>query len=118
MKFAYCWRWVDAQTYHADDPLRGGDAGSFGRDIGVALGAIGVQMLGTTPAIRGLLKPDLGIALLGLSVLIAVAVGIISGLYPAWRSSRLNPESCLAERMRSAHFNRSMRNYSGIYLRL
>lgn len=69
--------------------------GLLGGAVGVALGAIGVQILGTTPAIRGLLKPDLSIALLAMAVLIAVAVGIVSGLYPAWRSSRLNPSQAL-----------------------
>jgi len=70
--------------------------GFFGGVIGVGIGAIGVQVLGATPAIRGLLEPDLGLPLLGLSVVIAVAVGIISGLYPAWRSSRLMPSLALA----------------------
>jgi putative ABC transport system permease protein len=69
--------------------------GLFGGVIGVILGAVGVQALGETPAIRGLLQPDLGIPLLCLSVVIAVAVGIISALYPAWRSSRLNPSLAL-----------------------
>jgi len=59
------------------------------------LGALGVQALGQTPALRGLLQPDLGLPLLGLSVLIAVAVGVLSGLYPAWRSSRLAPSQAL-----------------------
>jgi putative ABC transport system permease protein len=69
--------------------------GLFGGFVGVAIGAIGVQVLSATPAIRGLLQPDLSISLLGLSVVIAVAVGISSGLYPAWRSSRLNPSQAL-----------------------
>src|SRR6476660_862651 len=69
--------------------------GLFGGIVGLAIGAIGVQVLSATPAIRGLLQPDLSIALLGLSVVIAVAVGISSGLYPAWRSSRLNPSVAL-----------------------
>jgi putative ABC transport system permease protein len=69
--------------------------GLFGGAIGVATGAVGVQVLGATPAIRGLLQPDLGLPLLGISVVIAVAVGIISGLYPAWRSSRLMPSLAL-----------------------
>jgi putative ABC transport system permease protein len=33
--------------------------------------------------------------LLTISVAIAVAVGVISGLYPAWRSSRLLPSRAL-----------------------
>ncbi len=69
--------------------------GLVGGLIGVALGAGGVQLLGATPAIRGLLQPDLGLPLLGFSALIAVAVGIVSGLYPAWRSSRLTPSLAL-----------------------
>jgi putative ABC transport system permease protein len=69
--------------------------GLFGGIVGVAIGAIGVKALGATPAIRGLLQPDLGLPLLGFSVLIAVAVGIVSGLYPAWRSSRLMPSLAL-----------------------
>jgi putative ABC transport system permease protein len=69
--------------------------GFFGGVIGVAIGAVGVKVLSEAPAIRGLLQPDLSIPLLGLSVVIAVAVGILSGLYPAWRSSRLTPSLAL-----------------------
>jgi putative ABC transport system permease protein len=69
--------------------------GLLGGAVGVALGVIGVQILATTPAIRGLLKPDLSAALLTMSVVIAVAVGVVSGLYPAWRSSRLPPSRAL-----------------------
>jgi putative ABC transport system permease protein len=69
--------------------------GFFGGIVGVALGAIGVRLLSTAPAIRGLLQPDLSLPLLVLSVLIALAVGVLSGLYPAWRSSRLTPSLAL-----------------------
>jgi putative ABC transport system permease protein len=69
--------------------------GLVGGIIGVALGAIGAQALSATPAIRGLLQPDLSLPLLGLSAVIAVAVGVLSGLYPAWRSSRLTPSLAL-----------------------
>jgi putative ABC transport system permease protein len=69
--------------------------GFFGGIIGVILGVIGVRLLGETQALRGLLQPDLGLPLLGLSVVIALAVGVVSGLYPAWRSSRLAPSAAL-----------------------
>lgn len=69
--------------------------GLAGGIVGVALGVIGVRLLDKAPAIRGLLQPDLGLPLLGLSVVIAVAVGVLSGLYPAWRSSRLTPSLAL-----------------------
>jgi putative ABC transport system permease protein len=69
--------------------------GLLGGVAGVMIGAVGVKVLGTTPAIRGLLEPDLSISLLAISVAIAVGVGVISGLYPAWRSSRLVPSRAL-----------------------
>jgi putative ABC transport system permease protein len=69
--------------------------GLLGGIAGVLIGAVGVKVLGATPAIRGLLEPDLSTSLLATSVAIAVAVGVISGLYPAWRSSRLTPSRAL-----------------------
>jgi putative ABC transport system permease protein len=69
--------------------------GLLGGFVGVLLGAIGVRLLGMTPAIRGLLEPDLSLSLLTISVAIAVAVGVLSGLYPAWRGSRLVPSRAL-----------------------
>ncbi len=69
--------------------------GLLGGVVGALIGALGLQLLGTTPAIRGLLEPDLSFNLLTISVAIAVAVGIVSGLYPAWRSSRLVPSRAL-----------------------
>jgi len=65
--------------------------GFFGGLVGVLIGVIGVKLLQNTEAIRGLLEPDLGPGLLVTSVLMAVIVGVLSGLYPAWRSSRLTP---------------------------
>ena len=65
--------------------------GLLGGVAGVTLGAAGLKVLETTPAIRGLLEPDMSPKLLIISVAIAVVVGVISGLYPAWRSSRLSP---------------------------
>jgi putative ABC transport system permease protein len=69
--------------------------GLLGGVAGVAIGAIGVQILGTTPAIRGLLEPDVSIGLLAISMAMAIAVRVLSGLYPAWRSSRLPPSLAL-----------------------
>jgi putative ABC transport system permease protein len=69
--------------------------GLLGGIFGVLLGAVGVKLLQYTPAIRGLLEPDLGVGLLMVSVAIAVGVGVLSGLYPAWRSSRLSPANAL-----------------------
>ncbi len=69
--------------------------GFFGGIVGVALGVAVVNVMKTTPAIRGLLEPELSVGLMLTSVAIAVVVGVISGLYPAWRSSRLMPSLAL-----------------------
>jgi len=69
--------------------------GFLGGIGGVLIGALGVQILGAAPAIRGLLEPDVSLGLLGTSLALAVAVGVLSGLYPAWRSSRLTPSRAL-----------------------
>ena len=65
--------------------------GLFGGIGGVFIGVAGVKVLETLPAIHGLLEPDLSLRLMVMAVAIAVIVGVISGLYPAWRSSRLTP---------------------------
>lgn len=69
--------------------------GLLGGFTGVALGALGLKVLGATPFVRGLLEPDLSPQLMLISVAIAVGVGVVSGLYPAWRSSRLTPSLAL-----------------------
>lgn len=69
--------------------------GFLGGVLGVAVGALGLKLLETTTAIQGLLEPDLSPRLLLTSVAIAVVVGVVSGLYPGWRSSRLSPSLAL-----------------------
>lgn len=69
--------------------------GFLGGIGGVLLGVVGAKILQQTPTIRGLLEPDLSPGLIGVAIAIATAVGIISGVYPAWRSSRLTPSHAL-----------------------
>ena len=69
--------------------------GLLGGLVGISLGAIGVQILEHTTGIRGLLEPSLSPKLLLTAVAIAVVVGVVSGLYPAWRGSRLTPSLAL-----------------------
>jgi putative ABC transport system permease protein len=65
--------------------------GFLGGVVGALMGAAAVKVLQNTPSIRGLLEPDLSAGLLTMSVALAIFVGVVSGLYPAWRSSRLTP---------------------------
>ena len=69
--------------------------GLLGGIIGVLLGSVGVKLLVTAPTMRGFLEPDLAPRLLATAVGISVVVGVVSGLYPAWRSSRLTPSHAL-----------------------
>jgi len=69
--------------------------GLLGGVVGVLIGTLGVKVIETLPAIHDLLEPDLSARLMVNSVAIAVLVGVISGLYPAWRSSRLTPSLAL-----------------------
>jgi putative ABC transport system permease protein len=69
--------------------------GLLGGIIGVLVGIVGVQLLLTAPVMRGMLEPDLNWRLLTTAVVIAVVVGVLSGIYPAWRSSRLTPSHAL-----------------------
>ena len=71
--------------------------GFFGGIIGVLFGILAVNLMKTAPAIRGLLEPDLSAGLMFTAVAIAMFVGILSGLYPAWRSSQLTPSLALHE---------------------
>jgi putative ABC transport system permease protein len=69
--------------------------GFLGGLVGVLIGVVSVKLLVTTPAIRGLLEPELNAQLLVMAVAIAVVVGVFSGFYPAWRSSRFTPSHAL-----------------------
>jgi putative ABC transport system permease protein len=69
--------------------------GFLGGVGGVLIGVVGVKLLVHTPAIRGLLEPELNPQLLVMAVAIAIVVGAFSGIYPAWRGSRLTPSHAL-----------------------
>ena len=65
--------------------------GILGGLAGEVLGYLALKLLQQTPSVRGMLEPDLSPQLLLSSLAIAVFVGVVSGLYPSWRSSRLSP---------------------------
>ena len=65
--------------------------GLLGGIGGVLIGIVGLKVMERMPAIHGLLEPDLSPFLMLTAIGISVVVGVVSGIYPAWRSSRLNP---------------------------
>ncbi|MDX2080078.1 MAG: ABC transporter permease [Terrimicrobiaceae bacterium] len=69
--------------------------GFLGGLAGVLLGVLGLKILERLPAVRGLLETNISPDLLLLAIGLSTLVGIVSGLYPAWRSSRFNPARAL-----------------------
>lgn len=69
--------------------------GFLGGVAGIVLGVAGAKLLEMSPSVRGLLEPDLSAGLLAVAIVLATLVGIVSGVYPAWRSSRLTPSHAL-----------------------
>jgi putative ABC transport system permease protein len=69
--------------------------GLLGGVVGVAAGTLALVVLQAVPGVRGLLEPSVSPGLVFGALAIAVAVGVLSGVYPAWRSSRLSPTLAL-----------------------
>jgi putative ABC transport system permease protein len=67
----------------------------IGGIAGIAIGFVSVHLLQATPLMRGKIEGDISVALLGLAVVIALGLGALGGLYPAYRGSRLHPSEAL-----------------------
>ena len=66
----------------------GGLAGSL-------TGIAAIRLLEMSPVLRGRIEGDVSPQLFGMAFLIALGLGILGGLYPAWRGSRMAPASAL-----------------------
>jgi putative ABC transport system permease protein len=62
---------------------------------GNVLGLVTVHLLQASPWIRGKLEAQVDLALIGTALLIALALGALGGLYPAWVGSRMSPVTAL-----------------------
>lgn len=67
----------------------------IGGAVGAAVGALAVKALEMTNALRGRIEGDLSPSLFGMAFLVAVGLGLLGGLYPAWRGSRMAPALAL-----------------------
>ncbi len=64
--------------------------------VGIIVGIVGVEvLLSLTPSTEGILEPAYSIELFLRALGIAFLVGIIGGIYPAYRASRLAPTEAL-----------------------
>ena len=59
--------------------------------IGMAAGTVLVKVVQATPLLRGRIDGEFSPRLFGMAFLIAIALGVIGGLYPAYRASRMRP---------------------------
>ncbi|MBU4534912.1 MAG: ABC transporter permease [Euryarchaeota archaeon] len=64
--------------------------------VGIAVGIVGVELLlSLTPETQGIIQPAYSLELFARALGIAFLVGIIGGIYPAYRASRLAPTEAL-----------------------
>ncbi|MBI5680976.1 MAG: ABC transporter permease [Methanobacterium sp.] len=64
--------------------------------VGIILGIVGVEvLLSITPSTQGIIEPAYSLELFVRALGIAFLVGIIGGIYPAYRASRLAPTEAL-----------------------
>lgn len=63
--------------------------------VGIALGFVAVKLLQATPLMRGKIEGEISFTLFAIAILIALGLGMLGGLYPAYRGSRLSPSEAL-----------------------
>jgi ABC-type antimicrobial peptide transport system permease subunit len=69
--------------------------GLIGGVFGILLGISLAWALGLIPAISGYIVPVYNVQLFILAILVAVITGMLGGLYPAWRATRMQPVEAL-----------------------
>ncbi len=70
----------------------------LGAGLGLLLGAVGSQVLVRLLDVAAYVTPELSAGVLLKGALVGAAIGIVGGLYPAWRATRLPPAPALAGR--------------------
>ncbi len=64
--------------------------------VGTVIAVVGVELiLNLSPSVGGIIKPAFDITIFLRAFLVAFLVGVIGGLYPAYRASRLSPTEAL-----------------------
>jgi len=68
---------------------------SVGGAVGVVLGFAAVKLLQVTPFMRGKIEGEISPGLFALALAVALGLGALGGLYPAYRGSKLEPSEAL-----------------------
>jgi putative ABC transport system permease protein len=66
-----------------------------GAVVGIAAALVGTRLLSTFPAVSGMIQGTISPVVIGQGFVIALLVGLVGGLYPAYRGSRLLPTEAL-----------------------
>jgi putative ABC transport system permease protein len=70
----------------------------IGAALGLLLGTIGAHFLVQALGAQVFVSPDVTAWVLGRALLVGVLLGLLGGLYPAWRAARVSPAQVLAQR--------------------
>ncbi len=69
----------------------------LGAAAGLVIGSIGALLLVHALGAAAFVSPDVTAWVIGRALLIGVLIGVLGGLYPAWRAARLSPARGLAQ---------------------
>ena len=70
----------------------------LGAALGLLLGTVGAQLLVGVLGAQDYVSPHVTAWILGRALLVGVLLGVLGGLYPAWRAARVSPAQVLAQR--------------------
>jgi putative ABC transport system permease protein len=70
----------------------------LGAAMGLLLGTIGAELLVSALSAQEFVTPDVTAWDLGRGLLVGVLLGVLGGIYPAWRAARVSPAQVLAGR--------------------
>lgn len=70
----------------------------FGAAVGLLLGIVGAHLLVGVLGATEYVSPRVTAWILGRALLVGVLLGVLGGLYPAWRAARVSPAQVLAQR--------------------
>jgi putative ABC transport system permease protein len=68
----------------------------LGAAVGLFVGVIGGGLLARALGVSGYVSPSVTAWGLGRALLVGVAIGVLGGIYPAWRVARMTPLKALS----------------------